>query len=260
MRHPLSLRTHARIDICEGGSQAAVMKDSLTLLKHSADALSAQEHVLYINTIASPDAVATIADKISQRQAGKVLTFSAANSKLSERLQFLKLMCVVKNVRSIILTTFDFAAITSKQRTSLVHWLRDMRDGHGVQVTVYAVWPARSEGALAQLAWFADSLAKTGEWMHERDQLQASLRTMQNATRVAEEFSAEMPEVEASVEESHIDHIDSPFALPRDLSLVSSMTVDEFLAAQSLKNKELGGVVKGSHERRRVGSSLGVLE
>lgn len=87
-------------------------------------------------------------------------------TELTERLKMLTIMIEQKNVRLVVLNSFDFATQNSRQRLAIVHWARKMRDDLGVSIAIYMLHRPSDFGAMGQLALLADSIKETAEWRH----------------------------------------------------------------------------------------------
>lgn len=165
--HPLAQPTHARIDVCFGGDQESVVKDSLTIMRQAVMYLSHGEHVLYINTLAAHKQIDEVAKAVSIRQAAKVLAFTQYGTELTQRLTMLRTLVEEKNVRVVVMNSLDFATQNSRQRIAIVHWLREMRDELDVRVIVYSLHEPAKFGAMGQLGWIADTVEEVGRWRLE---------------------------------------------------------------------------------------------
>lgn len=189
--HPLTTYNYARIDVCCGGNQEKIMKDTFTLTRQMIERLKKGEHVLYMNTLASAKMVEEAADAISARHAAKVLTFSESGTELTEKLAMLSLLIERKNVRMIVLNSFDFATQNTRQRVAIVQWARRMRDDHHASVVIYMLHRPSEFGAMGQLALVADSIQDTAEWRTEQP-FDALERKTINTTHALEQIITEI--------------------------------------------------------------------
>lgn len=220
-RHPLAQPSHSSLHLYYGGNYRSVLTDSLTLLRQASSHLAADERILVLNTLFAPDELDYAISKISERRAAKILTFSASGRALIQKLFMLTCLIVAKKVKCIVLNSMDFAAETSRQRTALVHWLREMRDVMGCSVAVYVIREPVGEGALMQLLWVSDRCSEVGEWRESDARL---LEEVTHFDDVVLNFVEELEREE-----------------PRDPSGATSepFSVSEFLALEALKNIEL---------------------
>jgi hypothetical protein len=194
--HPLAIPTHPRIDVCFGGHQERIIKDTFTLVRQALRYLSAGEHVLYMNTLASKKHVEEVADAISARHAAKIAVFAESGNDLMERLKMLTLMIQAKNVRVVVLNSFDFATQNSRQRLAIVHWVRTLRDDLGVRVIIYSLHRPGDFGAMGQLKLIADSIEETADWRKAPPQSfeQGVLNTTATLKAILSEVEVTTPE------------------------------------------------------------------
>ena len=226
-QHPLAQPTHARIDMCYEGEQEEIMHNSLTLTKQSAEQLATGEHVLYINTLASPKAIAQVAEKISERTAAKVLSFSASCTPLIQKLEFLRNLVETKKVRVIVVNSIDWAARSSNQKKAFVHFLRQMRDDHDCQVIVYTFLTLPRDGSYAHLRWLCDTTTPIGQWRWERPG--SYKKTYINSNVAVQHFMEEMEGTRAV----------EPVAKSHGPEAFEIMPLHEFFAAPPLKINDL---------------------
>jgi hypothetical protein len=121
--HPLAIPGLASINLFTKGRQASVIRDSFLLMKQAAPLLAKGENVLYINTLTSADVVEKVADKISARYDREVCTYTASSRNVMQRLEFLQHTISSKKIKLVILNSFEFAAIYSRQKNCLATWL-----------------------------------------------------------------------------------------------------------------------------------------
>jgi hypothetical protein len=234
-QHPLASITHRRIDLVRGGMQKEIIVDSLTLAKHSLEELGAGEHVLYINTLASHDAIEQAAQKLSARRAAKMIAYSTAGVPLSQKLDFLLALAQEKKVKVVILNSIDFAARSSNQKKALVYFMRELRDMLGCRVIAYTYQSdTPMQGAFGDLKWLCDTVTDIGEWRTGRiNHLEVQIV---NASIAAEQFVDALQAEEQCVAELQVEEIDGS----TDRDAMSSISIDEFLASGSLKTNDLG--------------------
>jgi hypothetical protein len=163
--HPFSQNTQPRIDIFYGRTQMAATDDVMTLAHQSIVSMQRGEHILLINSLCGHDALARSCDKIAKGRPGKVIVYSASGSKLREKFEFLSTLIVAKDVKMLVVNSFEFAACGSRQKHALAHWLREMRDAHNLRVVVYSYENNLPEvGALNALDYTASSVSMVGAW------------------------------------------------------------------------------------------------
>ena len=183
--HPLAQISHSRIDIQYGRTQATATEDVMMLMHQSVVAMQRGEHILLINSLCGHDALARSCDKIAKGRPGKVIVYSASGTKLRERLEFLSSLISAKDVKLLVVNSFEFAACGSRQKHALAHWLREMRDAHNLRVVVYSI--EREEprvGALYGLSYTASSMSVVGSWRFE--ELNVELNATEKAVRYAD--------------------------------------------------------------------------
>jgi hypothetical protein len=168
--HPLSTSISSGVFLYTNATQSGIMQDSLLLAKHSAEQLQQGEHVLYINTLAQHKLVEQCAEKINQRSKGKITVFSATSSEMMQKLDFLRHTISAKKVKLVILNSFEFAALHSRQKVRLIEWIRSVRDGLDCRVVVYSMQELYEPvGAIKQLRWLAERSEECGDWRSPKD-------------------------------------------------------------------------------------------
>jgi hypothetical protein len=226
--HPLAAPAQSTIALFTKGRQPSIIRDSFLLMKQAAPLLPKGENVLYINTLTNAAIVQEVADKISDRYDREVCTFTATSRFIMERLEFLAHTITAKNIKLVILNSFEFAAVYSRQRVKLATWLREMRDMHGVSVVVYSMHAAQTMGALGTLSWLADRTQEVGDWQYEFDD---TLIVEESALSAGQEFSAMLDTEEAS-EDYLVDRRDK----------LQLFNFPKLFVQDPLKNKDLDGV------------------
>jgi hypothetical protein len=250
--HPMSVARGPRIDIFFGGNQSRMAEDMMLMMHQSLPHLQKDEHILLLNALCVHDDLAAASDKLSKGHKAKILVYSASGRMLREKLEFLSHLVVAKQVRMIVLNSWEFAACGSRQKHALAHWLREMRDGNKVRVVVYSLEKeCPRHGALPQLAYTANSTDEMGEWRWHNKY--ASGEFYPNATETANEY-AQAVEAKASAGKSDAataeaasteaatsEFTDQPeFVIPRERrGGLEFVKASDILQARSLKNKEL---------------------
>jgi hypothetical protein len=229
--HPLATPGQARIALFTKGRQASVIRDSFLLMKQAAPLLPKGDNVLYVNTLTSADIVAEVADKLSARYNREICTFTATSRVIMERLEFLEHTIIAKRIKLVILNSFEFAAIYSRQRSKLATWLREMRDTYGVRMVVYSMYEEQKSGALGTLSWLADRTQEVGEWQYESDE---SLSVQEGSLSAAQEFSA-------MLDNETDDAIENIYYVDRHESL-QIFNFGEKVSNDLLKNNDLASV------------------
>jgi hypothetical protein len=244
-QHPYSQKTDKAVAYYYGGTEAQALKDSMTLIRQSAAEMRGGEHVLCINTLTSAREIECAADSISTRSAGKVITYTLTSSTLTHRLEFLKLLVAQKQVRVVVINSIDFAARTSSQCKSLVHWIREMRDVHDCRVVTYGIHEPHELGAMGQLKWISETCEGVGEWRNKEkfDPLTMGGEFVtfeeERPQDVMRAFVNELGREEPIVSDVYVD-----------LPAYSRTTIDEFLATTSLKINDLGGAHRAKREMK----------
>jgi hypothetical protein len=229
--HPLAAPSHAQINLYTKGRRANIIRDSFLLMKQAAPQLAKGQNILYVNTLTSADVVEEFADKISARYDREVCTFTASSRNFMQRLDFLEHTISSKGIKLLILNAFEFAAIFSRQKTTLATWLREMRDAYGLRVAVYSMNPEQTLGALGTLSWLADRVEKVGDWKFDED-ISDTLSIQENPAVAAKEF-IELLDSDPDDTRDASEFVDRPSGL-------NIVNVGEMLRQYSLKNKELG--------------------
>jgi hypothetical protein len=242
-QHPYSQKTDRAVAYYYGGTEAAALKDSMTLIRQSAAEMRGGEHVLCINTLTSAREIERASDSISSRSAGKVITYTLTSNTLAHRLEFLKLLVVQKKVRVVVINSIDFAARTSSQCKSLVHWIREMRDAHDCRVVTYGIHAPHELGAMGQLKWISETCEGLGEWRNKEKF---------EPTMLGGEFMTFEEERPQDVMRSFVEDLgkEEPIAsdVQVDLPAYSRTTIDEFLTSTSLKINDLTGAQRAQRD------------
>jgi hypothetical protein len=238
--HPITLEKNSRIDIYFGKRERDAAEDVMTLIHQTLPNMKKDETVLVINALCNHDDLVEAVDKIGRKQAAKALVYTASGAKLREKLEFLSTLIAAKNVRMLILNSFEFAACGSRQKHALAHWLREMRDAHRLQVVVYSCAPdAPRNGALFNLGYAASSTVEVGKWRYEED-YQSEYHTT-TASEASLQYAANV----IASEDAAASSKSSAMTMPRrkwqnKLNLIGA---EELVG--SLKNKELRAVSAG---------------
>lgn len=233
--HPLAAPGQATIALFTKGRQASIIRDSFLLMKQAVSQLGKGESVLYINTLTSAAAVNEVVDKIARRYRREVTSFSSSSRRVMERLDFLGETIGAKNVKLVIINSFEFAAMHSRQRVKLANWMREMRDLHGVRVAVYSMYAEQKAGALGTLAWLADRTQEVGEWQYENEK---TLSVQEGSLAAAQEFSA-------MLDSSSDDGSEETYYVDRPEG-TDMFRLNDILCSPSLKNKDLASVAARS--------------
>ncbi len=235
--HPLAVLSHARIDLFTRGRQANTIRDSFILLKQSVRQLPVGDGVLYINTLTTADVVIDVAEKLSKRYNREISTFSGPSKLIMERLEMIGQMISVKRIKLVILNSFEFAAIYSRQRNRLAVWLREMRDEHGIRIVVYSSHASQSIGAHGVLSGLAERVQDVGAWQYESDD---SLTTQESPLLAAQEFS-KMLEHETDETSEETFWVDRPM-------VHDFVDFSKKLMHSALKNNDLSAVATREEE------------
>ncbi|HET6513200.1 MAG TPA: hypothetical protein VFH43_13490 [Candidatus Kapabacteria bacterium] len=233
-QHPISTARTARIDVFFGGNQYDVAEDMMLLMEQTVELLQPEEHIMVLNTMCVHDDLASAADKLGKGKPGKITVYSASGTLLREKLDFLAKTITAKKVRMIILNSWEFAALGSRQKHALAMWLREVRDASKLRVVVYTREKEIPKfGALAMLCHAASSCDDTGAWTW-------------NGRYAADKF---YPNMTDTVNE-YIEHYEARRAesskggmtMPRKkrYGLLNIVTASELI--DSLKNKDLRAV------------------
>src|SRR5688500_15126951 len=111
--HPLAQISHSRIDILYRRTHATATEHVMLLMHQSVVAMQRGEHILLINSLCGHDALARSCDKITKGRSGEVIVYSASGTKLRERLEFLSSLISAKDVKLLVVNSFEFAACGS---------------------------------------------------------------------------------------------------------------------------------------------------
>jgi hypothetical protein len=112
-------------------------------------------------------------------------------------------MIQAKNVRVVVLNSFDFATQNSRQRLAIVHWVRTLRDDLGVRVIIYSLHRPGDFGAMGQLKLIADSIEETADW--RKAPPQSFEQGVLNTTSTLKEILSEVEAID------HVNEAPSPF-------------------------------------------------
>jgi hypothetical protein len=250
----LPMNIQRGIEYYYNGPEAETLKASFKELKRAAAMLRAGEHVMYINALTAPREVEEVADSVSKRHRGKVLTYSVTSTTFAARLQFISLAASAKNVRVIVLNSIDFAARTTNQKKALVHWLREMRDVLGCRVVVYGMFAPTDTGAIAQLKYVTSREVRFDQWSQMYEPEVPGLLNCHDVRAVhpseaAKEFIAEisaLPEIEEEVLED-VEFVDEEGVISRsrhvDFSAIPPLEINDLAGAgalRAIRNYELG--------------------
>lgn len=228
--HPLAAQSRPRVDLFTKGRQASIIKDSLLLVQQAAKELHDRGNILYINTLTQHAPLEEAAEKISARGKCKVVTFSASGQYFMDRLAMLQHTVHVKNVKLVVLNSFEFAAFESRQRSRIVQWLRELRDGEGVRIVVYS---QHDEQRLSALMWLADSVEETAQW--RRDTAMKDLIVQQNSIDATLEF---VEALDTAVSDNDLQERLNELLIDRDRLILEAIERDHF-TKRSLKYNDL---------------------
>lgn len=216
-------------------------EDMMLLLDQSVPHLQKDENILLINSLCVHDDLARASDKLSKGHKGKILVYSASGRMLREKLDFLSKLIVAKQVKLLVLNSWEFAACGSRQKHALAHWLREMRDGNKVRIVVYSREPKCPEfGALPLLGYTANSTDEMGEWRwhdkYTKDQF------FPNATETVLEYMEAREAERSDAAASDVADQSGTSVSRKKRGVLEFIPVGDILKAQALKNKELEGV------------------
>lgn len=228
--HPLSTQTRPQIHLYTKGKQATILRDSYLLMKEAAPKLEKDASLLYINTLTSASSVEQLADKLSERYDRKLCTFSASSRVIMQKLDFLEHTITAKNVKLVIINSFEFAAIFSRQKTLLASWLREMRDAYGLRIAVYSMYPEQTHGGLGSLAWLSDRSEQVGDWKYD-EEISDTLRKSDNAEAATEEFMKKLDQDPDDSRDARF-FVDTP-------GVLGFKSIADIMGLRSLKNKDL---------------------
>lgn len=182
-----------------GGHQTDAMDDIMTLMHQSVVAMQRGEKIMVINSLCGHDELARACDRIGKGQPGKIMVYSAYGAKLREKFDFLSATIVARNIRMIVVNSFEFAAIGSRQKQAFAAWLRAMRDAHKLRIVVYSYErESPRQGALSGLSYVSNYVDKVGEW--QREEVPAA--AMLNATDVAESYADAVEQLHQQMQQS----------------------------------------------------------
>ncbi len=236
------------IEYYYNGPEAETLRASFKQMKRAAERMRAGEHVLYINALTSPREVEAVAESVSNRHRGKVLTYSVTSTSLAARLQFITLTCAAKKVRTIILNSIDFAARTTNQKKALVHFLREMRDVHECRVIVYGIHAPTDDGAVGQLKYVTERALRYDQWNAKETPANALLilddepLVAADPSDAANSFIAvieeELPVIEAETSDDG-EFVDEEGIVTSsrhvDFSVTSPLKINDLTGAQALR-------------------------
>jgi hypothetical protein len=166
--HPVTSEVKPRIDVYYGKRQDDAAEDVMTLVHQSMPMLRPNQGILIINALCVHDDLIAAIDRIAKPGNAAAYIYSACGSKLREKFAFLSNLIAAKNVRLLVLNSFEFAAYGSRQKHALCNWLREMRDAHKLRVVIYSLERAVPKfGALANIEYASSSTAEVGKWRYE---------------------------------------------------------------------------------------------
>lgn len=184
--HPVTRLSspYAELDLLYGGNESEAIEESMKIAIDLRDVLGEGENILYVNTLVSEIRLAYAAGKRfdhgARRNRNLFVTYS--NGEFMDKLSVLKAVTQAKQVKHLILTGFELAALDSRQRQAFMAWIRIIRNS-GVNVILFTVAQPGQFGALGSLRYSARTLAEVGAYLK-------NAREDQRDERSAVEYSA----------------------------------------------------------------------
>jgi hypothetical protein len=225
----------AALTLFHGGTADGVLRKTADATAQAAAALSKGEQVLYVNTLTSEERAEHEIRKACRRHGGaetrrKILLLSVPADEIMAHEDFLEMIVESRNVRLVVITSFDFAAMFGRRRTRLVCLLLRLRDFQQVDIAVGLRHEpgSASHGAIGHLVYQAQRTVRL-EDLHRFDATPAEGDEASTATEA--EAAATEDEVAAS-EEGRIALWEAP-------SMRAFMPSRGPLHGRSLKTNEL---------------------
>lgn len=201
--HPLTSEGKPRIDIYYGRRQDDAAEDVMTLVHQSMPALRSDQGILIINALCVHDTLIAALERIAKPGNASAYVYSACGPKLREKFGFLSHLIAAKNIRLLVLNSFEFAAYGSRQKHALCNWLREMRDAHKLRVVIYSLERQMPKfGALSNIGYASSSTAEVGKWRYEEDYKEN--HHFANATDASLQYAEDVVASEAAVTESKV--------------------------------------------------------
>jgi hypothetical protein len=167
--HPLG-RHKAGVDIIHGKLDLKIEHgyiEAVEIARQQMANLINRYSVLFLNLITSKGQIERdhqYACNARCDEAGAFFHETLYAGELATKLKFFSAMVKNRQIGTLIICGYEFAAETTRHKKALVNWIKDLRSHSHVNVIIVAVQPLASFGLDGTLQQLANSLSPVGEY------------------------------------------------------------------------------------------------
>jgi hypothetical protein len=193
------------------------------------------ENILHVNTLVCASrlehAMGKRFDHGVRRGRNHFVTYSAEN--FINKLDTVRGIIALKDIRYLILTGFELATLTSRHRQELMSWIRAMRND-GVNIIIFTMSCPGNYGALGALRYSARTINEVGAYLKQEESSDTIKRieveetpTSDEETETHHDSFADLPYVShiykgepiATPAPTETEHSDTDLLKTKDLAL-----------------------------------------
>jgi hypothetical protein len=194
--HPLATHTPRALDILYGGNELDTINESAKLAFDSVKYLPKEQHVLYVNTLCDQRSLERTMHKFASRRP-RLLYMTWLESSFMERIEVLETIIKTKDVGTLVINSFEFAALTQRHRVELGQWLRRIRNLFQIRVVLFMQCKPGYYGVNGSLRFAASNMMEVGAHLKEQT-AEIGMEKLQREEAVAQDFAIENQTEEAN--------------------------------------------------------------
>jgi hypothetical protein len=188
--HPLAAHHNPRaLDVLYGGNEHDTINESAKLAYDSVKYLPKDQHVLYVNTLCDQRSLDRTMNKFASRRP-RLLYMTWLESSFMERIKVLENIIKSKDVGTLVINSFEFAALTQRHRVELGQWLRRIRNLHQIRVVLFMQCKPGYYGVNGSLRFAASNLMEVGSYLKEHS-AELTAERIQQEEQIAQDFAVE---------------------------------------------------------------------
>jgi hypothetical protein len=187
--HPLAVHTPKTLDVLFGGNERETMDESMKLAFEAVKYLPKEQNVLYVNTLIDQESLERKMHRYASRRP-RLLYVTWLEKSFMERLETLEYYFKNKEIGTLLINSFDCAALTQRHRVELGQWLRRVRNLYKLRIIICMQCKPGYYGVNGSLRFAATNLMEIGSYLKEHECEYGSTKRM-NEEVIAQAFEKE---------------------------------------------------------------------